>query len=104
MENTAPNQSIPTQTFRQPLPGSSTVLVLGILSLVLLGLIGLILAVIALSKANEAKIVYELNPDAYELSSYKNMKGGRICAIISISIFSALVAILLLILLISLAM
>lgn len=104
MENPAPHQSVPNNPFKQPLPGSSTVLVLGILSLVLLGLIGLILAIIALAKAKEAKVMYDLNPDAYELSSYKNMNGGRICAIISISIFCALVGVLILILLISLAM
>ncbi len=73
------------------LPGSNGVLVLGILSLVFLGLIGLILAIIAVSKAKGCKEVYQMNPEKYTLASYKNMNGGRICGIISMSILGAVI-------------
>lgn len=96
MENTIPNQGNASFQPVQQLPGSTGVLVLGILSLVLMGLIGLILGIIALSKAKECKRLYAENPDAYTLASYKNMNGGRICAIVSLSILSALVFIIIL--------
>lgn len=91
MENTIPNQGDVTFQPAKELPGATTVLVLGILSLVLLGIIGLILAIIAVSKAKECKATYEMNPDSYTLASYKNMNGGRICAIVSMSILAGLV-------------
>lgn len=100
MENTIPNQGNAQFQPAKELPGSTAVLVLGILSLVLLGLIGLILAIIAVSKAKECKATYDMNPEAYTLSSYKNMNGGRICAIVSMSILAALVFIIILIVLI----
>jgi hypothetical protein len=87
MENQAPHQSIPNR-FKRPLEGASTVLVLGILSLVFMGLVGLILGIIALSKSKELKSRYELDPGAYDESSYKNMNAGRVCALISVIISS----------------
>ncbi len=96
MENTIPNQGSATFQPAKELPGSTGVLVLGILSLVLMGIIGIILAIIAISKANGCKAVYEMDPSAYTQSSYKNMKGGRICAIVSLSILGGLIVILLL--------
>lgn len=100
MENTIPNQGPASFQPAMALPGSTGVLVLGILSLVFCGLIGLILAIIAVVKAKECKATYALNPEAYTLSSYKNMNGGRICAIVSMSILAALVFILILVLII----
>jgi hypothetical protein len=92
MENsTTPNSSTPVFQQQKDLPGATGVLVLGILSLVFIGVIGLVLAIVALTKAKEAKAAYLLDPNAYTLSSYKNMNGGRICSIISISILCALV-------------
>lgn len=76
---------------------ATAVLVLGILSLVFIGLIGLILAIIAVSKAKDCKHAYSLDPGAYTLSSYKNMNGGRICAIISMSILAELIFIIILV-------
>lgn len=93
MENNIPNQASATFEGKRDLPGASTVLVLGILSIVFTGLIGLILGIIALSKAKECKYTYDSNPDAYTLSSYKNMRGGRVCAIVSMSILGALILI-----------
>ncbi len=91
MENPIPNQPNASFESKQALPGATAVLVLGILSLVFMGLIGLILAIIAVSKSKEAMNVYAQNPDAYTLSSYKNLKGGRVCAIVSMSILGALI-------------
>lgn len=72
---------------QQPVPNSTTVLVLGILSIVLCwcyGLIGLILGIIAVVLSNKAKVLYEANPGMYTVSSYNNLKGGRICGIIGL--------------------
>lgn len=90
METNIPNQGNATFEGQRDLPGASAVLVLGILSIVLMGIIGLILGIIALSKAKECKYNYDLNPSAYSLSSYKNMRGGRVCAIVSMSILGGL--------------
>ena len=68
-----------------PLPNATTVLVLGILSIVAcwcFGLIGLIMGIIALVIAGKAGREYNENPGQYSESSYKNMQAGKICAII----------------------
>lgn len=96
--NTIPNSPLQQQT---ELPGATSVLVLGILSLVFIGLIGLILGIIAIAKAKECKANYLLNPNAYTLGSYKNMNGGRICAIVSISILCGLLFIILIAILVA---
>jgi small-conductance mechanosensitive channel len=86
MEN---NQEITNQTqgSQKPLPNSSTVLVLGIVSIVLCwchGIIGLILAIIALVLANKDMALYDQNPELYTQSSYNNLKSGRTIAIIGL--------------------
>lgn len=58
------------------LPNATTVLVLGILSIVsciCYGFFGMILAIIALVIANKDKQRYLLDPDSYSLSSYRNL-------------------------------
>lgn len=72
-----------------PLPNATPVLVLGILSIVFCwcyGIIGIILGIIAVVLAGKDRKLYEINPSAYSLSSYNNLKGGRICAIIGLSL------------------
>ena len=67
------------------LPNATTVLVLGILSIVAcwcFGLIGLIMGIIALVMAGRAAREYNENYGQYSESSYKNMQAGKICAII----------------------
>ena len=98
MGNTIPVQA--TFEGRNELPGAAAVLALGILSLVFVGLIGLIFAIITVSKAKECTYTYELNPDTYRLSSYKNMRAGRVCGIISMSILATIVFILILVVII----
>lgn len=71
----------------QSLPNSTAVLVLGILSIVLCfcyGVIGVILGIIAIVLANKASKLYKAAKDNYTESSYKNMKAGKVCAIIGL--------------------
>lgn len=78
--------------------GSGGVLTLGILSIVFAGLIGLILGIVALSNSKRAMEQYRLDPDRYEQSTYKQMKSGRLCAIIGVSLSGfALLAVILLV-------
>ena len=70
-----------------PLPNATTVLVLGIISIVLCwchGIFGLILAIIALVLANKDLVLYNENPQKYTPGSYNNLKTGRTTAIIGL--------------------
>ncbi len=81
------NQSFNTQYNQIPVPNSAAVLVLGILSIVLCfcyGLIGMTLGIIALVLASKGISIYKANPNAYSLTSYNNLKAGKICAIIGV--------------------
>ena len=78
------NQNFGSQ---QTLPNSVGVLVLGILSIVFCwcyGILSIILSIITIVLADGAQKLYIANPDAYTLSSYKNMKAGRICSIVGL--------------------
>ena len=66
--------------FQQPLPNATSVLVLGILSIVVCFITG----IIALVMSKKDMTLYAANPEAYTEASYKNIKAGRICAIIGI--------------------
>ncbi|MDP4210865.1 MAG: CCC motif membrane protein [Bacteroidota bacterium] len=71
--------------YLQTVPYSTAVLVLGILSIVICcGFVGLILGIIALVLANSGEQAYLANPQAYAETSYKNLRAGKICAIIGI--------------------
>lgn len=81
------NQSFNPQYNQIPVPNSAAVLVLGILSIVLCfcyGLIGMTLGIIALVLASKGTTIYKANPNAYSLTSYNNLKAGKICAIIGV--------------------
>lgn len=74
-----------------PVPNSTAVLVLGIISIALCwcyGIVSLTCGIIALVLANKGMALYKANPSAYTLSSFNNMKGGKICAIIGVSLGS----------------
>ncbi|WP_199158096.1 CCC motif membrane protein [Pedobacter nototheniae] len=78
------------------LPNATIALVLGILSIpgcCCYG-IGLVFGIIAWVLSNGDIKKYNLNPNGYSLSSYKNTKAGKICAIIGV-VLSALYIILL---------
>lgn len=89
-ENFTPGEgNTDPQAYQQNLPNATAVLVLGILSIVLCfcyGVIGIILGVIALIMAGKDMKLYQANPDMYTESSFKNIKTGRICAIIGLSL------------------
>ncbi len=83
-------QNLLTSNFNQAptLPNATTVLVLGIISIVssfCYGL-GLILGIIALVMANKDRKLIAENPEGYSTSSISSLKAGRICSIIGISI------------------
>ena len=72
---------------QQPLPNSTIVLILGILSIVTCccyGVIGLILGIVALVLGNKDKALYIAGIGAYTENSYKNLNAGRVCAIIGL--------------------
>ena len=75
---------------RQDLPNSTTVLVLGILSIVLscwyFSIIGVILSIIALVLSGKDLTRYYSNPNQFTLSSFNNLKSGRVCAIIGLTV------------------
>ena len=73
----------------EPVPNSTGVLVLGILSIVFCifyGFIGLTLGIVALSLAAKGKSSYEAEPHRYNLQSWNSLKAGRICAIVGTSL------------------
>lgn len=74
---------------QQSLPNATAVLVLGILSIALCwcyGIPGITMGIIALVLANKSTKMYTANSGAYTESSFKNMKAGKICAIIGTSL------------------
>ena len=77
------------QNGTKELPNATAVLVLGIISIVgciCYGIVGLITGIVALALSAGANRLYQENPSLYTQSSYKNMKAGRICAIVGLSI------------------
>ena len=69
------------------LPNASTVLTLGIISVVLCwchGIVGLVLAIVALILANKDMALYNANPGGFTPASYSNVKSGRNIAIIGL--------------------
>jgi hypothetical protein len=70
---------------KQKLPNSTTILVLGIISIVTCccyGIIGLILGIVALFLAKSAKKVYLEAPENY--TGYSNVTTGKVLSIIGI--------------------
>lgn len=76
---------------QKELPNSTGVLVLGILSIVFCfcyGIFGIALGIIALIMSKKATNLYISTPENYTESSFKNMKAGRVCAIVGLSLSS----------------
>lgn len=70
-----------------PLPDTTAVLVLGILSILgsfCYGIVGLILGIIAVAMAGKPARLYRNDPDKYTTSSYNNLNAGKICGIIGL--------------------
>lgn len=74
-----------TGTNRIPLPNSTGILVMGIISIAACwcyGIVGIVLGIISLIMAGKANAMYNQDKNKYTESSYKNMKAGKICALI----------------------
>ena len=82
-----------------PLPNASTILMLGIFSIViafccgLFAMVGLILGIVALALAPKVIEMYNANPCKYTESSFKNVSAGKICAIIGVVVSGLLMLI-----------
>jgi hypothetical protein len=78
---------------QETLPKSTTVLVLGILSIfpgvACVGIAGVVLGIIALVTSKKLKAEIENNPGKYTDSSIKLHNAGRVCGIIGLSLSSA---------------
>lgn len=72
---------------QRPLPNATTVLVLGILSLVFCFICG----IVALVMSAGDKRMYEQAPELYTSGSYDLLRAGRICSIISLCLWGALI-------------
>ncbi len=72
---------------KRELPNATTVLILGILSLVLFwlyGFISLVLGIIAWVLGNNQRRIYRESPGMYTEASFRNVNTGRTCAIIAV--------------------
>jgi hypothetical protein len=89
-KNNTTQESDYNEVFRQNLPNSRTVLVLGILSIIFsswyFSIVGVVLSILALVLANRDFSLYYSNKSQYTLSSFNNLKAGRVCAIIGLSV------------------
>jgi hypothetical protein len=73
------------------LPNSNLILILGILSILLcwwhfISIAGIILGIISLVMAKKENALYMADPASYTTSSLNNVKTGRICAVIGLTI------------------
>ena len=83
------------------LPDSSLILAMGIISLVtsilcciIYGLPGLITGIVGLVMGNKSLAIYKRDPSFYSNKSFKDVKAGRICSIIGISLSGLILLIL----------
>lgn len=75
------------QTGVKPLPNATAVLVLGIVSIPVCccyGIVSLALGIVALVLASKDLALYRANPGIYSEKSLRNLKAGRVCAIIGL--------------------
>jgi hypothetical protein len=75
---------------QQKLPNSGGILAMGIISIVAFcccwGVVGIVLGIIAIVMSVNAERTYREDPDLFTIGSYKNMRAGKITAIIGLSI------------------
>ena len=90
-ENTNENNIETSQNETQNVPYSTSVLVLGICSIVTCGcygLPGLVCGIVALVQSKIGLTAYEENPSLYKEGSLKNLKAGKTCATIGVILSS----------------
>ncbi len=79
-----------SQPPKQNLPNAKSVLILGILSIVFsiwyVSIIGIIISIVALVLSGKDMAHYSANKDKYTLSSFNNLRAGRICALIGLTV------------------
>ncbi|MCL1943960.1 MAG: hypothetical protein FWF54_10500 [Candidatus Azobacteroides sp.] len=86
------NEELQNYRFNEPqqeVPNATVVLILGIASIVTCccyGIPGLICGIITLILSGKGMNAYKGNPLMYTQSSYNNLKAGRICGIIGLSL------------------
>jgi uncharacterized membrane protein len=106
-ENQSGQGHKPAEGEKLMLPNSTAVLVLGIVSIVGVlctqGILGIILGIIGLVLASNPMKLAKQNPDLYTESSIKNLKAGRICSIIGVSLGGAFLLIVFMLILLGLA-
>ncbi len=89
-----PSSAKPSGSFapQKNLPNATTVLVLGIVSIVpgcfCFGVVGIVCGIICLILAKKDLVLYESNPGEFSVSSINNLRAGRICGIIGIILSS----------------
>lgn len=89
MEHDTLDSIVMTDKPLKDLEGADGILAMGIISIVLLGGIGMVLAIITLVKSGKALLLYKDFQFQYTEKSYKKVKAGKICAIVSLSLFGA---------------
>ena len=94
METTTQQQFEQQFAIKKNIDGATAALVCGIIAIPFTGLIGMILAIIAITKANQCKAMYNANPELYNKSSLKNANAGKTCGIISLCLLGLVVLIL----------
>jgi hypothetical protein len=88
------NQQFNNQYVQLSVPNANAVLVLGIISIALCwcyGIVALTCGIVALVLSNKAMQLYKANPTSYTLSSYNNLKAGRVCAIIGLCLSALMI-------------
>ncbi|HLP55108.1 MAG TPA: hypothetical protein VK151_08770 [Fluviicola sp.] len=72
---------------REKIPGSGGVLAMGILSIVFfMGLLGPIMGIITLATSGSKVHMYHNDPDRYDEASFRQVKSGRTCAVVGLSL------------------
>ena len=89
--------TLETLDFQQErLPKDTSILTTGIIALPFsFGLIGIILSIITLANASSSLRTYRVEPNKYLESSLKKVKSGKVCAIVSLSLFGATILVIL---------
>ncbi len=109
-QNTAQQSSQgqqPAEGEKLMLPNSTAILVLGITSIVGVlctqGVLGIVLGIIGIVLSVSPLKQYKENPGLYTENSIKNLKAGRICSIIGVSLGGAFFLLIVLVLIFLLA-
>lgn len=83
-------ENVISDKVRIEVPKATTVLVLGILSILLffavVGIASIVLSAIGLSMCKDSRRLYRLQSESFTAASYSKLKAGRVCSIIGLCI------------------